>query len=191
MDRNNIVALPHLRLRQKSTKISKFDKELRDFIENMRQASLDWEAHREHEFCVGLAASQVDELRRVVILRDNLEDRSDQGFTALINPKIIKTMGSIEAEHEGCLSVKDIYVKVPRYSKVKVKAQDENGSEIRVTADGFLARLLQHEIDHTNGIIIIDHVKDVPDAFFKINSAGKVLPIDYDTEVKDNPNLWE
>ena len=126
-----------------------------------------------------------------MILRDNLEDRSDQGFTALINPKIIKTMGSIETEHEGCLSVKDIYVKVPRYSKVKVKAQDENGSEIRITADGFLARLLQHEIDHTNGIMIIDHVKDDPDAFFKINSAGKVLPIEYDTEVKDNPSLWE
>jgi peptide deformylase len=157
----------------------------------MRDASLDWEAHRKHEFCVGLAASQVDDLRRVIILRDNLEDKSDTGFTALINPKIIKTMGEVESTHEGCLSVSDIYVTVPRYNKVKIKAQDENGVEIRITAEGFLARLIQHEIDHTNGVLIIDHVKDDPEAFYKIDDLGEVTKIDYEKEIQGNKNLWD
>lgn len=190
MNRKDIVALPHTRLRQKSTKISKFDKKLKDFVQKMREASLDWEDHREHEFCVGLAASQVDELKRVVIIRDDFENKLDKGFTALINPKVIKTSGKIEAEYEGCLSVTDIYALVPRHSKVKIKAQDEDGTEVRITADGFLARLLQHEIDHTNGIMIIDHVKDEPEAFFKIADDGKIDKVDYDNEIKDNADLW-
>ena len=191
MNKDDIVALPHARLRHKSTKVSVFDDELREFIEKMREASLDWEDSREHEFCVGLAASQVDDLRRIVILRDDLEDKSNKGFTALINPKIIKTFDPIEVEYEGCLSVKDIYAQVPRYRKVKVKAQDEDGNEFRMTAEGFQARLLQHEIDHTNGVVIIDHVKYNPDAFFRIEEDGKIVKVDYEAEIKDNADLWD
>ncbi len=191
MNRHDIVALPHPRLRQKSTKISSFDDKLAAFIEDMRHASLDWEDSREHEFCVGLAASQLDELKRVVILRDDLEDKTNKGFTALINPKIIKTYGPVETEYEGCLSVKDIYAQVPRHRKVKIKAQDEDGNEFRLTAEGFQARLIQHEIDHTNGILIIDHVKDQPDAFFKIGDDGKINKVDYEAEIKDNKDLWQ
>jgi len=191
MNRHNIVALPHSRLREKSIKISKFDDELKSFIENMRKASLDWEDSRSHEFCVGLAASQVDDLRRVVILRDNLEDKTDKGFTALINPKIIKLSGPIETDYEGCLSVRDIYTKVPRHYKVKIKAQDEDGQEFRMTTEGFQARLIQHEIDHTNGVLIVDHVKDNPDAFFRINDDGKISKIDYENEIKDSVELWD
>ena len=157
----------------------------------MRAAALDWENSREHEFCVGLAAVQVDELRRVVILRDDLENKANKSFTALINPKVIKAWGPIETEYEGCLSVRDIYAAIPRHSKVKIKAQDEHGAEVRITADGFQARLLQHEIDHTNGIVIVDHVKDDETAFSRIGSDGKVQPVDYHTEIKDNPELWE
>lgn len=190
MDRNNIVTLPHDRLREKSTKISKFDTKLQELINEMTAASLDWEAHRGHEFCVGLAAIQVDVLKRVVILRDDLEDKSNNTFTTLINPKIIKTFGKPEYDFEGCLSVSDIYAHVPRYPKVKIKAQDASGNEFRVTAEGFLARLIQHEIDHTNGIVIIDHIKDDPDGFFKIGENGKLVKLDYETEVKDNEELW-
>lgn len=191
MNRNDIVALPHPNLREKSHKISSFDQDLKQFVDEMRHASLDWEDHREHEFCVGLAAIQVDHLKRVVILRDDLDDKSNRNFSALINPKLIKAYGEIEYAHEGCLSVKDIYVKIPRYTKVKVKAQDENGAEFRITAEGFLARVLQHEIDHTNGILIVDHAKNDPEAFFKINQDGKTTPLNYDKDIKDNPILWD
>lgn len=190
MDRKDIVTLPHARLREKSKKISKFDASIKKLIDDMVNASLDWEDYREHEFCVGLAAVQVDQLKRVVVLRDNLEDKSDKRFTTIINPKLIKTFGELEEDFEGCLSVADIYAKVPRYPKVKIKAQDEDGNEFRVTAEGFLARLLQHEIDHTNGIMIIDHVKENPDGFFKIGKDGKVNKMDYDAEIKDSNELW-
>ena len=191
MDRTNIVALPHERLRQKSTKISSFDDDLKDFVQKMREASLDWESSREHETCVGLAAIQVDELKRVVILREDLDDKENTNFVTLVNPKIIKTYGPVEHDYEGCLSVKDIYAYVPRHTKVKIKAQDEEGNEFRLTAEGFRARLIQHEIDHTNGVLIIDHVRDDPDAFFRIDDDGKIEKLDYETEVKDSDQLWD
>ncbi len=190
MDRNNIVTLPHDRLRQKSEKISRFDDELERLVQNMIKASLDWEAYREHEFCVGLAAVQVDVLKKVVVLRDNLENKQDRAFTAVINPKIIKTYGIPEEDYEGCLSVSDIYGRVLRYPKVKVKAQTLEGDEVRITLEGFSARLMQHEIDHTNGIVFIDHIKDNPKAFFRLEPDGKIRPLDYKTEVINVDHLW-
>lgn len=191
MDRHDIVALPHSRLREKSTKISKFDNELKDFIADMVSASLDWENSREHETCVGLAAIQVDKLWRVVILREDLDDKEKKDFVTLVNPKIIRAYGPVERDYEGCLSVKDIYAHVPRHTKVKIKAQDEDGKEFRMTAEGFQARLIQHEIDHTNGILIIDHVKDDPDAFYKIGDDGKIDKVDFTTEIKGSEQLWD
>lgn len=191
MDKSNIVALPHDRLRQKSTKVSVFDAELKNFVADMRAAALDWEKSREHETCVGLAAVQVDELRRVVIIREDLDNKADIRFITLINPKIIKAYGPIEEDYEGCLSVRDIYAKIPRHAKVKIKAQDEDGKEFRMSCDGFQARLLQHEIDHTNGIVIIDHVKDDPEAFFKLGEDGEIEKIDYVRDIKDSEELWD
>lgn len=190
MDRTAIITLPHKNLRTRSTKISHITKSDSKLIDDMITASLDWEDHREHELCVGLAAIQVNVQKRIVIIRANQEDRSDRTFITLINPKIIKTMGTPEYDFEGCLSVADIYGKVPRYPKVKVQALDENGQEFRMTAEGFLARLLQHEVDHTNGILFVDHIKE-EDKFFKMNEeTGKLEKMDFDTEVKDSKVLW-
>lgn len=190
MNRKSIINLPNAHLRQKSLKVTKFDADLANLVDEMKKASIDWEKHREHEFCVGLAAVQVDRLHKVVILRDNLEDKSDQSFTAIINPKLIKTYGELEVDFEGCLSVRDIYVKVPRYPKVKIKAQDLDGEEFRMTVDGFQSRLLQHEIDHTNGIVMIDHVKNSPESFFRIAEDGKIEKLDYDERIEGNNELW-
>ena len=66
-----------------------------------------------------------------------------------------------------------------------------DGKEFRVTAEGFLARIFQHEIDHTNGIVFIDHIKDVPDAFYNLSENGDLKPLDYETDIKDRPGLWE
>jgi peptide deformylase len=107
-----------------------------------------------------------------------------------INPEIVKYEGDIIEDHEGCLSILDVYGKVPRHSKVRVKAFDESGKEIRFKAEGFLARIFQHEIDHTNGIVFIDHIKDRPDAFFRLNGEGKLEALDYDKDIKKNRILW-
>jgi peptide deformylase len=108
----------------------------------------------------------------------------------LINPQITKFEGELVDDYEGCLSIKDIYGKVPRYSKVRVKALDAKGHEFRLTAEGFMARILQHEIDHTNGIMFIDHIKQSPEAFFRLKEDGKLEKLDYEKDIRTNRILW-
>jgi len=172
MNKDSIICLPDKRLRQKSQRVGLVTDETRQLIADMTKAGLDWEDTRAHELCVGLAAVQVGVMLKVVILRADQEDRSKRDFIAMINPKIVKTYGEPELDYEGCLSVKDIYGKVPRYPKIKVKALDGNGHETRITAEGFLARLIQHEIDHTEGLVFIDHIKD-QDLFYEIDEEGQ------------------
>jgi len=101
----------------------------------------------------------------------------------LINPEIVKYEGEITTDYEGCLSVKDIYGKVPRYTKIRIKALNIEGHQVRFKADGFLARVIQHEIDHTNGVVFIDHIKDQKDAFYELDDKGELQPLDYDTSI--------
>ena len=190
MDKDDIITLPNPHLRERSLKVGLIDDTVKEVIEGMKAATLSWEASREHEVGVALAAVQVDKLLRIVVLRDNYDDKNDHNFTTFINPVITKYEGVIEEDFEGCLSVKNLYGKVPRYTKVRVKALDEAGQEFRVTAEGFLARIFQHEIDHTNGIVFIDHIKDSPEAFFRLKEDGGLEKVDYDAEVKDSSILW-
>jgi peptide deformylase len=94
-------------------------------------------------------------------------------------------------DFEGCLSIKNIYGRVPRYDKVKVKALDLSGKELRLSAEGFLARVLQHEIDHTKGTVFIDHIKDKVEAFFELKDDGSLEPLDYEKQIKNNKTLWQ
>ena len=84
--------------------------------------------------------------------------------------------------------MKDIYGLVPRYPKVRVRALDIDGHEIQLKAEGFLARVLQHEIDHTNGILFIDHIKH-DDAFFTLNDEGALIKLDH-ADVLKSDILW-
>jgi len=186
MNKDDIICLPHENLRKKSQKISFIDEDVKKLVENMKSATLDWEAKREHEIGVALAAVQINELRRVVIIKEDFDDKSKNTYHVYINPKIIKLMGAVEEDFEGCLSVMDIYGKVPRHNKVKVEAQDLQGNIVRITAEGFLARVFQHEIDHTNGILFVDHIKDKADKFFKLNKEGKLEQLDYEKSVKQS-----
>lgn len=190
MNKSNIISLPNEHLRQRSKKIGIVTDDIKDFIQGMKDATIDWENSREHEVGVALAAIQVDTPLRIVVIRDNFDDKNDQNFTVFINPEITKYEGKIEKDFEGCLSVPDVYGKVPRHSKVRVKAQDENGHFFRVTAEGFLARVFQHEIDHTNGIVFIDHIHDDPDAFFRLQDDGHLQKLDYETDIRTNSILW-
>jgi peptide deformylase len=190
MKKSDIIALPNPHLRSRSQKVGLISDEIKDLVQGMQEATLDWEDSREHEVGVALAAIQVDRPYRVVVIRNDFDNKKDRTFTVFINPVITKYEGQIEEDYEGCLSVPDIYGKVPRYSRVRIKAQDENGREIRVTADGFLARVFQHEIDHTNGIVFIDLIQDNDEAFYKLKEDGHLEKLDYEKDIRTNNILW-
>jgi len=183
MKKEDIITLPNPHLRQKSRKVKTVDDKVLKLIDDMTSAALDWEDSRPHEISAALAAVQIDVLERVVIVRSDFENKESRDFTVLINPEIIKKEGEIEEDYEGCLSVKHVYGKVPRHTKIRVRALNIHGEPVRFKAEGFLARVIQHEVDHTNGIVFVDHIKDKKDAFYTLDDKGELQPLDYDTEV--------
>jgi len=191
MKKENIITLPHKDLREKSAKVHVITDDTIQLVQDMTSASLDWEDSRPHEISAALAAVQIDKLERVVIVRNDFEDKATRDFTALINPEIVKYEGTVVADYEGCLSVSQIYGKVPRHTKVRVKALDLDGNEVRFKAEGFLARVIQHEIDHTNGIVFIDHINEQTNAFYMLDEKGELQPLDYDENIRNNRILWD
>ncbi|MEP6710535.1 MAG: peptide deformylase [Candidatus Saccharibacteria bacterium] len=191
MKKEDIITLPNPRLRQKSAKIREITDKVTELIGDMTHAALDWEDSRPHEISAALAAIQIDQLARIVIIRSDFDDKESREFTPLINPEIVKYEGSITGDYEGCLSVSNIYGKVPRHTKIRVKALDIEGNEVRFKAEGFLARVIQHEIDHTNGIVFIDHIKDETNAFYTLDEKGELQPLDYDKHIKNSDILWQ
>lgn len=188
--KDSIITLPHADLRKRSNKVGFITEEVKKVVQDMQDATLDWEKSRAHEVGVALAAVQIDQLIRVVVIRNNFDNKDDHSFSVFINPEITKYEGDIEEDFEGCLSVKDIYGKVPRYNKVRIKALDLNGRSFRVTAEGFLARIFQHEIDHTKGVVFIDHIRDNKEAFYNLTAEGNLVQLDYEKDVRNNSILW-
>lgn len=188
--KDDIITLPNPHLRQRSKKVGLISDEVKAIVEDMKAATLDWENSRAHEVGVALAGVQIDQLLRIVIVREDFEDKENKKFMIFINPEITKYEGDIIEDYEGCLSIKDVYGKVPRHSKVRVKAQGLDGKSFRVTAEGFMARIFQHEIDHTNGTVFIDHIKDKTDAFYQLSSEGELIKLDYEQDIQNNRILW-
>ncbi len=186
-----IITTPDPRLRQKSAKVREITNETREIIADMLKLSLDWERQHPYELSAAMAAPQMGVNQRIIIVRDDLDDKNNQSFTALINPEVIRTEGKVEKEHEGCLSVPEIYGMVGRPHLVKIKAQLEDGTEVRIKASGYLARTLLHEIDHLDGILFIDHIRDDQDAFYRMTEKGDLEPVvNYEAEIKNNPSLF-
>ena len=186
----NILTTPDPRLRIKCRKVNKITPEISNIISQMRDASLEWEESHPYELSAAMAAPQLGFDRRIIIIRDDLDDKKNTSFTALIDPEVIKTDGKMKKDYEGCLSVPAIYGLVPRPTKVKIKALLEDGTPVRIKAEDSLARTLLHEIDHLNGILFIDHIKNDEKAFFRMNDKGDLEPVDYLTEIENNPALW-
>lgn len=153
----------------------------------MKSAMLDWEKSRDHEITVGLAAVQINKLLRVFIIRNKADSDS---YVVFVNPVITKHKGSIKKDYEGCLSVKDIYGLVPRYDAIRIRAMGLDSKQFTMKAQGDIARILQHETDHTNGIVFIDHIKDDSDAFYQLSADGNLQQLDYEKDVKHNRILW-
>jgi len=177
MTANDIITLPAPQLHQRSKKIGHIDDGVRALAEGMFAATLDWEAGREHEFGAALAAVQVGQLYRLIVVRNDFDNKEDHSFSVFINPEIVKAEGEPHAELEGCLSVKDVYGNVARYPKVKVKALNLSGQPVRITATGFLACVFQHEIDHTNGIVFTDRVTN-PHELYRLLPSGRFTSLD-------------
>jgi len=191
MTKEDIITLPNPNLREKSKKIVAIDDATLKLVKDMTDAAIDWENSRPHEISAALAAVQIDVLQRVVIVRSDFDNKKSNEFTALLNPEIVKYEGAIVEDFEGCLSVREVYGNVPRYDKIRVRAMNIEGEEVRFKAEGFLARVIQHEIDHTNGIVFIDHLRDSPESFYKLDDKGELQPLNYDEHIKDNSILWD
>jgi peptide deformylase len=144
-----ILKYPHPLLRKRSQEVEKIDGEVKRLIENMRETM--YQANG-----IGLAACQVGVNQRVIVLDVSPMD-PDQEFFAMINPEIVSEEGEVEFE-EGCLSVPECVEKVKRKERVWVRGISPEGKEIEVRGEGILAIALQHEIDHLNGILILDRI---------------------------------
>ena len=132
-------------LREKALPVEEVTPEILNLIKDMAETMYT-------DSGVGLAAPQVGVSKRIILV-----DGEEDGLIVLINPMIIKSEGEV-VEEEGCLSVPGVYSKVKRLSKVTVKALNENGDPIEITKEGLIARALQHEIDHLDGILFIDRI---------------------------------
>jgi peptide deformylase len=148
-----LVALSRIRqygdsvLRMKAREVETFDEDLERLVERMTR--LMHEAHG-----VGLAATQVGVLRRVFVFADDGEDR------VLVNPVITKTSKETEVDDEGCLSLRDVLVPVERAQKVTVEGVDAKGDAVKLELEVPSSRVVQHELDHLDGILIIDRTDD-------------------------------
>ena len=135
-------------LREKSLPVKEITPEIlnliRDMAETMYAAS-----------GVGLAAPQVGVTKRIIII-----DGEEEGLIVLVNPMMVKSEGEV-IEEEGCLSIPGVYSEVKRSLKVTVKALNESGDPIEITKEGLMARALQHEIDHLEGILFVDRIGKV------------------------------
>ena len=116
---------------------------------------------------VGLAAIQVGVDKSLIIYNENPGKDKTPRIKTLINPEIIKAEGSFVSENEGCLSVPDFRADVKRFAKILVEGVDKNGKPVRMERDDFFAVVLQHEIDHLNGILFIDRISGLKRQLYK------------------------
>lgn len=147
----DIVIYPNEILKTKAEKVKEFNEEIKNLVNDMFETMY-------KRGGVGLAANQVGVLKQVVVI--DLHSRTEkQGKEqiVLINPEIVAQEGEIVKE-EGCLSLPGLYRKVKRATYVKVKAQNLNGEDFEIEGEDLLARALQHEIDHLNGVVFIDRL---------------------------------
>jgi len=191
VDKDSIITLPNTHLRQRSKKVGLITDDIKKIVSDMELAVIDWDKSRAHEVTVALAAVQIDQLLRLVIIRDDFDHGTPAKYTALINPEIVKYEGLIEYDYEGCLSIRSVYGHVPRHSKIRVKAKDLKGKDVKFTATGFLSRVIQHEVDHTNGKLFIDHIAEQTDAFFELTTKGELEPLNYEKDIQNSHILWQ
>lgn len=152
----DIKKFPHPVLRIKAKEVKSFDQEFQqlvdDMIETMREAP-----------GVGLAAPQVGESLQLVVIEFGSEDDEEapKKLYVIVNPEIVKRSEELVTDLEACLSVPDLAGEVERHQSIVVKALNRHGQPLKLSPKGWLARIFQHEIDHLNGVLYIDHATRV------------------------------
>lgn len=143
----DILVYPDPRLRRQAAEVTTFDDDLARFAEDMAETMY-------HAPGIGLAAVQVNDLRRLIVV-DVSEHHDD--LRVLVNPRVVARDGEQEYE-EGCLSVPGVYAPVTRAEHIRVTAKTVQGEDIEFDADGLLAVCIQHEIDHLDGKVFVDYL---------------------------------
>ena len=154
-----ILTYPDKFLRQPTMPVDAFDEDLQVLIDDMIETMYD-------EPGVGLAAIQIGSDRSVIVY-DVTQTEGERKAEALINPEIVFREGTQLSENEGCLSVPDFRADVKRNAHVRVEGLDRRGRPVEIDAEGFLAIVLQHEIDHLHGILFIDRISSLKREMYK------------------------
>jgi len=139
-------------LRATGKRISKVDKAVRDLAKDMLRSMYSAKG-------IGLAAPQVGIAKRMLVIDLDIENSTSLPLV-MINPEITTVSAGIDTYEEGCLSIPGVYLDVVRPSTIKVSFRDEMGRPRKMNANGLMARCIQHEIDHLNGVLFVDRVKD-------------------------------
>ncbi len=162
-----VLTYPEKSLLKPSVKVDHIDDEIKQLIQDMGETMFEAPG-------VGLAAPQVGVNKRVIVYDINAGEKNEEKnedlkneFRALINPEIIDASGSIVSKEEGCLSVLDYKADVKRYEKVTVKAVNIDGKKLEFNVEGIPAIIMQHEIDHLDGILFIDRISALKRAMYK------------------------
>ncbi len=159
-----IIKVPDVRLTEKCKKVAVHEAQtqqtITDLIETLENAK--------NPEGAGLAAPQIGVMRRICIVRRFIPDPTNPDNTlkenyVLVNPEIIQASAETDVRYEGCLSIPDTYGPVERSKRIKIRALNRGGEEIKMNASGFFARVIQHEVDHLNGVL------------FTTKLAGKTL----------------
>ncbi|TCD16465.1 peptide deformylase [Oricola cellulosilytica] len=145
-----LVLLPDPILRKSSAPVERVDDQLRRFADDMLETMYDAPG-------IGLAAIQVGEPLRMLVI-DVAKEDEEKNPQVFINPEVVATGDGLSVYEEGCLSIPDYYAEVERPANVTVNYLDREGREKSLEANGILATCLQHEIDHLNGVLFIDHI---------------------------------
>lgn len=145
-----LIILPDPLLRQQSKPVETVDSEIQRLADDMLETMYDAPG-------IGLAAIQIGVPRRMLVI-DLSRDDEENKPQVFINPEILKVLDDVSTYEEGCLSIPDYYAEVERPASLTVGYVDRDGKQQTVEADGLLATCLQHEIDHLNGVLFIDHI---------------------------------
>ena len=170
MNKLEVLHFPDKRLRKIAVSVKKVDNEIKNIIEQMFFTMYE-------EKGIGLAATQVNIHKRIIVI-DVSENKDKKIF--LINPEIISLSDDIDSMEEGCLSVPGFYENVSRPKTVKVSSLDYDGKQIEIEANGLLSTCIQHEIDHLNGRLFVDHISSlkrsrIEKKITKLKKEGNVI----------------
>ncbi|MFZ5568894.1 MAG: peptide deformylase [Thermodesulfobacteriota bacterium] len=154
-----ILTYPDPFLKTRTRPVIQFDDNLQELLRNMADTMYDAPG-------VGLAATQIGSDQSIIVF-DPTADKENRPYRVLINPKIIAAEGEIISENEGCLSVPEFRSDVKRSEKMLVEGLDGCGAPVKIEAEGLLAIILQHEIDHLNGVLFIDRISTLKREIYK------------------------